>query len=310
MRLRNRLQNFVMGSGERSVLLVQRDTGLPLFHPNLFATTQVRNRSLSLASMDAQLTAINVLLTHCAEQKIDLVPRFLQGKFLKTHELDALRDFCQHAFERRRLSRGTAVVDMMPRRPGRRTAKVSRQCQYSRLSTIASYLKWLAHELLTHRVDEQSSLRIERMFSGIQSRRPSTSSRGEMARNKALSKDQISMLFHVIAPDSSENPFVDPAVRWRNCLMIYLLNYLGSALLWVLVYAVLMMRGFEDANSTFSRQTLWNPMNVIFSPSLLNEKGLQARHRVFLGLKIFVASLVFLVVFIGVLHGLGSLARN
>lgn len=52
MHLRYKLQNFVMGSGERSALLVQRDTGLPLFHPNLFATTQVRDRPLSLASMN------------------------------------------------------------------------------------------------------------------------------------------------------------------------------------------------------------------------------------------------------------------
>jgi len=62
MRLGYRTQGFVLEDGERYCLLVAPDSGLPLFYPNLFVTTQVRNRSLSVASMDAAFAAINVLL--------------------------------------------------------------------------------------------------------------------------------------------------------------------------------------------------------------------------------------------------------
>jgi hypothetical protein len=42
---------------------------MPFFYPNLFVTAQVRNRSLSVASMDAVCAARNVLLTRDAMDK-------------------------------------------------------------------------------------------------------------------------------------------------------------------------------------------------------------------------------------------------
>jgi len=47
--LKYRLQGFVMAGGERYCLLVEPESAVPLFHPILFATTQVCNRSLSLS---------------------------------------------------------------------------------------------------------------------------------------------------------------------------------------------------------------------------------------------------------------------
>jgi len=51
---------FVMGSGERYCLLVER-SGLPLYYPNLYITTQVRNKSLSFSAMESTLSGISVL---------------------------------------------------------------------------------------------------------------------------------------------------------------------------------------------------------------------------------------------------------
>jgi len=45
------VKTFVMESGERYCLLIDKNNGLPLFYPNLFLTTQVRNRSLSYSSI-------------------------------------------------------------------------------------------------------------------------------------------------------------------------------------------------------------------------------------------------------------------
>lgn len=65
MHLKYRMRGLVMADGERYCLLVEPDSGAPLFHPNLFVTTQVRNRSLSVSAMEAALIAVNVLLTFC-----------------------------------------------------------------------------------------------------------------------------------------------------------------------------------------------------------------------------------------------------
>lgn len=46
-------KNFTMESGERHCQLVDSVSGEVLFYPNLFVTTQIRNRSLSLSAMQA-----------------------------------------------------------------------------------------------------------------------------------------------------------------------------------------------------------------------------------------------------------------
>ncbi len=84
-----------MESGERYCLLIDVDTGVPFFYPNLFITTQVRNASLSFASMESALSSISVLLKFCDEHQIDLVERLRSGTFLKLNEVDALADYCQ-----------------------------------------------------------------------------------------------------------------------------------------------------------------------------------------------------------------------
>ncbi len=56
------VKNFVMDTGERYCLLVDKSSNLPLYFPNLFITTQVRNKSLSLSAMNAALNGIKVLI--------------------------------------------------------------------------------------------------------------------------------------------------------------------------------------------------------------------------------------------------------
>jgi hypothetical protein len=87
-----------MQSGERYSLLLDKTTGEPLFYPNLFVTTQVRNRSNSVASMEAALSGINVLLSFFDDRGIDLKERFLKRTFFSLGELDAIRDYCQQDF--------------------------------------------------------------------------------------------------------------------------------------------------------------------------------------------------------------------
>ena len=164
MRLKYRIQGFVMASGERYGLLVDRTTGAPLFHPNLFVTTQVRNRSLSLATMEAALTAINIFLTFCAERSISLEERLLRREFLGVQELDAVRDFCQWAFSVRR---------KYQRPEGKQLRfRVGSPSLHARLTHIANYISWLASTSFTLRMDEATRHALEVMRKGLLARRP------------------------------------------------------------------------------------------------------------------------------------------
>ena len=78
--------------GERYCLLVDAETGLPLWYPNLYVTTQVRNASKSFSTMDSRLRAIKVLLDFCAERGMDLENLVRSGQLFSLPQLDALRD--------------------------------------------------------------------------------------------------------------------------------------------------------------------------------------------------------------------------
>lgn len=92
------MKSFVMSQGERYCLLVEKSTGLPLYFPNLFVTTQVRNRSLSFSAMQSALSGIAVLLKFMFERDEDIEDRFKQNQFLEINELDSIKDFCQIKF--------------------------------------------------------------------------------------------------------------------------------------------------------------------------------------------------------------------
>ena len=45
------VDSFMFENGERYCHVVNKDTGEPLYYPNLYITTQVRNRSESISTM-------------------------------------------------------------------------------------------------------------------------------------------------------------------------------------------------------------------------------------------------------------------
>ncbi len=94
------VNQFVMQSGERYCLVVDRSSGLPVYYPNLYITTQIRNRGASFATMMAAASNLVMLLRFVENRGIDLEPRFLSKDFFKPHELDDLRDFAQHKKEK------------------------------------------------------------------------------------------------------------------------------------------------------------------------------------------------------------------
>lgn len=219
MRLGYRTQGFVLEDGERYCLLVDPDSGMPLFYPNLFVTTQVRNRSLSAASMGAASAAINVLLTYCAERGIDLGSRIRGRRFFNPAELDGIRDECQ---KRRSKHGGVAVVPFRGRKARQRIGAGS---EYARLTHVANYLRWLSQTLLGSTVDGSTARQIDLVHRGLIGRRPV--GRRSAAVKSGPTPEQVATLQEVVDPAAGRSPFKDDSVRVRNALIIDLLFYLG-----------------------------------------------------------------------------------
>lgn len=208
-----------MADGERYCLLVDPDSRLPLFYPCLFVTTQVRNRSLSVAAMEATLAAISVLLTHCVERGIDLEHRIRSRQFLRPAELDAIRDDCQERFS------ATSNSTVVPLRKGKRGQRVGLGSEYIRLSYIAEYIRWLSHTLFGSEIDQAAALEIDRVTNGVLSRRP----KGKRSAPTKLgfSAMQIAKLQETLDPTQGKSPFQDEGVCIRNALIVDLLLHLG-----------------------------------------------------------------------------------
>ena len=228
MKFRNyRITGFVMQSGERYCLLLDKTTGMPLYYPNLYVTTQVRNNSNSVAAMESALSGVNVLLSFCDEREISLPERFLKREFFTLGELDAIRDYCQQRFVKGGADSSEEVVSItrkIKQRPARKTGLAS---EYMRLTHIAKYTEWLATILLTGEIDRTTSLDIAKMKKGFESRRPSGKGRNQLGREKGLTREHEAVLLDVVKPGSERNPFEDESTQVRNQLMVFLLLHLG-----------------------------------------------------------------------------------
>lgn len=223
----HKIKSFVMASGERYCLLVNKTSQLPLHYPNLYVTTQIRNNSLSVSAMETALSSINVLLTFCDEHNIDLEARFLRNEFFTLNELDAIRDYCQLHFAKNRIPQQNSSI-LISQRPKQKTRQlVGVANEYMRLTHIGKYSKWLAEILLSASMNRQTMLEIAMMQKRLESRRPIKKGRNQGIKLKGLSKEQVVILLKTIHPNSESNPFDDPAIRARNRLIILLLLHLG-----------------------------------------------------------------------------------
>ena len=195
-------------SGKRYRMLVDAETGMPTWWPTLFVTTQLRNRGHSVSTMDAALGTIQILLSFLEERGIDLEERILTGQFLEAGEVD---DRCDRAQKRRRGRRGGGK--------SRRRDVVSPGHHYNRLSGIATYLDWLAIEILGNRGGIEEAKSIERMVRMVRARTPSWH-RKKHEEDPGLSDEAYTRLSEIIEPSHPDNPFNDEHVAIRNRLII------------------------------------------------------------------------------------------
>ena len=199
--------SFLMSSGERYCLVINRITELPIYHPNLFITTQLRNKSDSFSTMLSAANNIAIFLRFLDERDINLEERVLCRELFETYELDDLRDFTQQRFSK--------VSD---------EGVVSSITHYMRLTTIAQYISWYANHLIKL-PSTVEAIQIKKVETQIKARRPVKRGRNR-DHDRSLDDAQLGVLFEVIRLRSEYNPFGEQVQR-RNRLMILILYYLG-----------------------------------------------------------------------------------
>lgn len=210
---------FSFDTGERYCLIISKETDLPVFYPNLYLTTQMRNRSISFSTLTAEASHLVRLSEFCNQQWIDLEGRVENQECLSLNEVEHLRDFCQKRVTKSSLD--SKVVSIS--RHVKRSEGVCSATQYARLTAIANYLEWLSLTLVKNPTSAFSE-NVKTMVSQIRARRPRK--KGRNTKDRSIDDQQIDLLLEVIRPDSEHNPF-DGKVQVRNRLIIILLLHLG-----------------------------------------------------------------------------------
>jgi integrase len=214
-------KKYKMESGERCCLLVD-ELGMPAFGPTLYVTTNIRNAGKSVAVAEQCLTSIKILIEFCDQEEIDLEQRIDSKAFLTLGEMDALRDACQKKRQRVKainvLTHKNGYVPPVP--------KVKTTTAYIYLTRIAAYLKWLCQYYLGKlRFSNEGARGIEDFVTAILERRAFIMGRNDDDEViRGISDAQELLLFDVMRPGNPRNPFTDPAVQFRNYLIIKMLR--------------------------------------------------------------------------------------
>ncbi|CAI8848948.1 tyrosine-type recombinase/integrase [Pseudomonas sp. IT-P176] len=217
--------------GERHKLLVDAQTGIPLYYPSLFITTQVRAGGLSVSTVQASLTALKVLYAWQTERGINLEALFSTGTLLRLEDITSLVGFTAHPLNEAR-PRKTFKVVRLRLRAGRAVTPsvvhVAAQTQFTRLSTIAHYLGFLAETMRAGRTCGLADSAVGEMVARINAYRPKLSQLTSVDRDeKGLDLRVVDEVLEYLRPGHPQNPFADKQVQHRNHLIMVLLRYLG-----------------------------------------------------------------------------------
>lgn len=199
-------------NGERFSIMMDRNTGLPVYYPNLFITTQIRGRNCAANTCDKYLRILQILHEFELEENIEIIDRVKKFDYLNIYEIDNLITFCKRRFDKAKLI------------PIGYSKSVSPDTTHDRINLIAEYINWLAM-FITPSINNSNNLKLEQFISKMKSKSPSKSNRN--INNKSLDKLHRFALLKIIHPKNKNNPSVNQGVKYRNFISILILYELG-----------------------------------------------------------------------------------
>ena len=227
------------GSGEDYSILLDGNK-MPMPYPNLFLTVQHRNASAASNSCHNVLERIKFLYEICSFLGIDLERRCLEKKFLTKDEMQTIirwsgrkvDSFREHVAK----CKSKNVVILQPKRNKLETARSaivtddkgdsSPSTQYNRVTTFAKYIGWLEAECYPDSKGDTENF----MLAMRPVKAGSTNSIYDWETGElygSITASQCIRVLDVMRHDSTENPWKDKGVRFRNQVMVNIFEALG-----------------------------------------------------------------------------------
>lgn len=211
-----KIKKFVMSSGERGCLILNKETQLPVYYQNLYLTSNVRNKSATVSTMEIVATNLLILSNFLKSRKIKINDRIESKKFLSVAEIDDLIRYAKQRFDKQKITNVKLIE----------SKQIAKRTFSYRIHVFSNYLKWLCG--LLHSIKGiHAKYEVEIFIESIRAHSPRNSSLSMNDRtDKSLSAEQLKTLFKLLEVEGNQNPF-QKEVQVRNRLIFTLLLNCG-----------------------------------------------------------------------------------
>lgn len=231
-------------SGERFSMLIDAETGVPLWSPTIFVVTELRATNLASATLDQATRALKVLHQVLDHLGINLEERLKEGRLLNVSELDELVRLAGATQEEldalpmpkemplRIPTLKSLEKARMPAKLPDSKPQVASQTKAIRLMYIRDYFAWLGRRRLlgigAQKPEFQAlSTHVLQVVGHLNARIPSSKKNNALDERQGISDEVEARILEVTRPDSLENPWKNEHVRIRNQLIFRWLLALG-----------------------------------------------------------------------------------
>ncbi|GKV82447.1 MULTISPECIES: tyrosine-type recombinase/integrase [Pectobacterium] len=211
-----KIKKFIMSSGERGHLILDKETELPVYYQNLFLTENVRNRNATASTVEVVATNLLIFSNFLDSRKINIVERIEAKKYLSIAEINDLIRYAKQRFDKQKITNIRKMNKMF----------IAKRTFSYRIHVFSSYLKWLC--ILVHSTKGiHDRYEVDNFIESIKAHIPRKSSLNMNDRSdKSLDEGEIRILFNLLKIDGNNNPF-QKDVQIRNRLIFSLLFNLG-----------------------------------------------------------------------------------
>ncbi|EOL1043299.1 tyrosine-type recombinase/integrase [Escherichia coli] len=211
-----KVKKFIMSSGERGCLILDKKSNLPTYYQNLFLTTDIRNRGATASTMEIVATNLLIFSDFLDGRGIDIIERVELKKYLSVAEIDDLVRYAKQRFDRQKIIN---IKSTNYRFIAKRTFSY-------RIHVFSRYLKWLCG-LVHSSKGIHAKYEVDVFIESIRAHIPRNSSLNmNEISEKSLNEEEIKVLFRLLEIGGIENPF-HKEVQVRNRLIFTLLLNLG-----------------------------------------------------------------------------------
>lgn len=211
-----KVKKFIMSSGERGCLILDKKSNLPTYYQNLFLTTDIRNRGATASTMEIVATNLLIFSNFLDGRGIDIIERVELKKYLSVAEIDDLVRYAKQRFDRQKIIN---IKSTNYRFIAKRTFSY-------RIHVFSRYLKWLCG-LVHSSKGIHAKYEVDVFIESIRAHIPRNSSLNmNEISEKSLNEEEIKVLFRLLEIGGIENSF-HKEVQVRNRLIFTLLLNLG-----------------------------------------------------------------------------------